>query len=181
MACLVLRCCNRRGYLLDDKPLLFLIQMPQQPLSTIKAMAVMHFSLLTGQLMFAGIAYYLKYTKVFSSVIKDEQVLLLIVPALIALAVIFTMISYFSFKKKVESISKNDQPVTEKLAAYRAASIIRWAMLEAPVLLLIIGFLLTGTSGLLLVIAVMLIMFVYTKPTIAKTAAQLGLREEEVK
>lgn len=158
-----------------------MIYMPQQHLSTIKALAVMHFSLLIGQLMFAGIAYYLRYTKVFGSIIKDQEVLLLIVPALIALAVVFIMISYFSFKKKVESISKNDQPVTEKLTAYRAASIIRWAMLEAPVLLLIIGFLLTGTSGLLLVIAVMLIMFVYTKPTIAKTAGQLGIREEEVK
>ena len=155
--------------------------MPQQPLSTIKALSVMHFSLFIGQLMFAGIAIYLQYTKVFSAVIKNEELLLLIVPYLIGLAVAFVIMSTFSYKKKVEEIKANDQSIPEKLAAYRAASIIRWAMIEAPVLLIIIGYLLTGISALLPALAVMLIIFIYTKPTIAKAASQLGISEEEVK
>jgi len=54
-------------------------------------------------------------------------------------------------------------------------------MIEAPVLLIIIGYLLTGISALLPALAVMLIIFIYTKPTIAKAASQLGISEEEVK
>lgn len=154
--------------------------MPQQPLSTIKALAVMHFSLLVGQLMFAGIAFYLKYTQVIRDVIKDEQVRLLVVPGLLGVAVVLVMASFFSFKKKIAVIRNSEQTVTEKLTAYRAASIIRWAMLEAPVLLIIIAYLLTGIEVLLGVIAVLLLLFLYTKPTVAKAASELGINEAEV-
>jgi DMSO reductase anchor subunit len=154
--------------------------MPQQPLSTIKALAVMHFSLLVGQLMFAGIAFYLKYTQVIRDVIKDEEVRLLVVPGLLGVAVVLVMASFLSFKKKIAVIRKSEQAVTEKLTAYRAASIIRWAMLEAPVLLIIIAYLLTGKQVLWGVIAVLLLLFLYTKPTVAKAASELGITEAEV-
>lgn len=155
--------------------------MPQQPLSTIKALAVMHFSLLIGQLMFAAIVLYLNYTQVVESVIKSKEMLLLIVPGLIGFSILFAIVSFFTFKKKIEFLKNNELSVTEKLTAYRAASIIRWAMLEAPVLLAIMVFLLTGIFFLWGLIAVMLVLFIYTKPTIAKTAAELDISEAEVK
>jgi hypothetical protein len=154
--------------------------MPEQPLSNIKALSVMHFSLLMGQIMFAGIAAYLVYTKSLSVLVNSEEVIAIAGPGLTGLAVAFVLIGFYSYNSKLKKLSTNEMAIQEKLSRYRAANIIRWAILEAPTLLAIIAFLLTGKPFFILVIAVLLCLFIYTKPGTAKAAKELGINEVDV-
>lgn len=154
--------------------------MPQQPISNIKALTLLHFSLFIGQLMFAGIAGYLVYNKSFKPVFNSEEVIVIVVSGVIGLSVALIMLAFILFKKKVEKIRINADAVPEKLTAYRATSIIRWAMLEAPAILAIICFLLTGKYSLLIIVAVLLLIFFSTKPTTFKVAQDLGISKEDV-
>ncbi len=155
--------------------------MPQQPISNVKALAVLHFSLFMGQIMFAVIAAYLIYSKSFYPVVTGEDLQVMIGSGIMGFCVALVIAAFIMFKKKVEKIRLDADDVPGKLSAYRAASIIRWAMLEAPVILAVISFLLTGRYSLLIVAAVLLLIFFYTKPSSFKVAQDLSISEEEVK
>ena len=151
----------------------------QQAPSNIKALTILHFSLLVGQLVFAAIAYYLHYSGVFTGIdLGDNLTIVLVIIAVNA--VVLTVLAFTMYKKKLDGIRNANAPTGDKLIAYRAASLIRWAMLEAPVLLAIIAFLITGNINLLLVAGVILILFITTRPTAAKAAAELQLSESDL-
>ena len=154
--------------------------MPQQPISNVKALSVLHFSLFIGQIMFAGIAAYLIYSKNFTLVVAGKELLPVIGGGVVGISVALVIAAFAMFKKKIENIRTSADGTAEKLSRYRATSIIRWAMLEAPTLLVVIAFLLTGQQVLLMVAAVQLMIFYYTKPTAAKVAQDLGISDEEV-
>lgn len=154
--------------------------MPQQPISNIKALTVLHFSLFIGQIMFAAIAAYLIYSKTFAPVFTNDELIPVITGGVIGLSVSLVMLAFAMFKKKVTNIRQNADGIAEKLTAYRATSLIRWALLELPALLIIICFLLTGNEVLLIVVGALLLLFFFTKPTAAKVAQDLGISEEEV-
>ena len=154
--------------------------MPQQPISNLRALSVLHFSLFIGQLMFAGIAAYLIYSKSIKPTLSNEEVVIMVGAGVIGLAVALVIAAFAGFKKKVEKTRLNADAITEKLKAYRASSIIRWAMLELPTLLAIIVFMLTANQMLLIVVVSLLLLFYYTKPTSFKVAQDLGINEEEV-
>lgn len=140
----------------------------------------MHFSLFIGQIIFTGIAVYLIFSKSFNPAISREDLVILMGSCSIGFAVAMGIVAFAMFKKKVEKISLSDGSISEKLAAYRASTIIRWAMLELPALFMIIFFLLTGYYMLLVGVAVLFLLFYFTKPTIAKVAQELRISEEEV-
>lgn len=130
--------------------------------------------------MFTGIAGYLVYSKSFNPVFNSEDVIVIVVSAAIGLSVALIITAFTMFKNKVEKIRINADAVPEKLTAYRATSIIRWAMLEAPTILTIICFLLTGKYSLLIIAAVLLLIFFYTKPSPAKMMQELAMSRGEV-
>lgn len=154
--------------------------MPQQPIANVKALSVLHFSLFIGQVMFAFMAGYLIYSTSFEPVITNDEQVLVLGAGVIGLSLTLVIAAFVLFKKKVEKISLNPAVVTEKLTAYRASSIIRWAMLEVPTILTIVVYLLTGNEVLLIVVGVLMLVFYYAKPRISKTAQDLGLTEEEI-
>ncbi len=130
--------------------------------------------------MFAGIAAYLIYSKNFTPVTTGEELLPVIGGGVVGMSVVLVIAAFAMFKKKVENIRTSADSTAEKLSRYRATSIIRWAILEAPTLLVIIAFLLTSQQVLLIIAAVLLLIFYYTKPTASKVAQDLGISEEEV-
>ncbi|MBC7936548.1 MAG: hypothetical protein H7Y86_14455 [Rhizobacter sp.] len=150
--------------------------MQQQPASNIKALSILHFSLLIGQIVFAAIGYYLVYSKSMGSINLGENAKFVVI-GVAAIGLIMVTLSFSMYKKKLAALKDSTQPANEKLLAYRAASIIRWAMLEAPVLIAIVGFMLTGNYNLLVVTGVILLLFISTKPTASKAAAELSISE----
>ena len=154
--------------------------MPQQPISNVRALSVLHFSLFMGQLVFAGIAAYLIYSKSFKPAFNNEEMVIMMGAGVIGLSVTLVIAAFAGFKKKLETIRLNADNIPEKLTAYRASSVIRWAMLEVPTLLTIIVFMLTFSQMLLIVVAALLLLFYYTKPSSFKVAQDLGINEQEV-
>lgn len=67
-----------------------------------------------------------------------------------------------------------------KLAGYRAATIIRLALLEGPALFTVIAFLLTGDTNFLLYTSFMLLLFAMIRPTMERAIKELNLDEREV-
>ncbi|RYD74008.1 MAG: hypothetical protein EOP53_19100, partial [Sphingobacteriales bacterium] len=145
--------------------------MQQQPVSNIKALSILHFSLLIGQIVFAAIAYYLHSSGTMAVIElgEDEKYVLL---GVAALGLLLVGLALSVYKKKIATIKDTAQPVKEKMMAYRAASLIRWAMLEAPVLVAIIAFLLTGNYNFLIIAGAILLLFLSTKPSASKVAAE---------
>lgn len=153
--------------------------MLQQPVSNIKALTVLHFSLLIGQIVFAAIAWYLFSSGTMKAIAVGENIKY-IVMGVGAVGLLMVILSFHLYKKKIEALRTSANTTKEKLLAYRAASIIRWAMLEAPVLLAIIAFMLTGHYNFLMLAAAILILFISTRPTVPKASAELGIAEEEI-
>ena len=154
--------------------------MPQQPLSNIKALSLMHFSLLFGQVIFAGIAVYLIYTGAFTPVIENKEILSMVVPGAIGWSVAFVMLAFSNYKKKVAAIKMNEESLSDKLIAYRVANIVRWAILEIPVMSTIVCFLMTGLPVPIFFVAALVLVFLYTKPSSYKVAQELSISEADV-
>jgi len=153
--------------------------MQQQTATNIKALSILHFSLLTGQAVFACIAYYVRYSGTMPTIDfgTNQQ---FIVIGIAAFAAVMAILAFSLYKKKVTELRESAIPVPGKLTAYRAAALIRWAMLEAPVLLAIVIFMLTGNYILLIVAGAVLLLFITTRPTAAKVAAELSVSESDV-
>ena len=68
----------------------------------------------------------------------------------------------------------------EKFAVYRSASIIEWALLEAPVLFCIVCFFLTGNYAFMALAVVLIFLFVLVAPSKTKTLNHLQINEAEL-
>lgn len=152
----------------------------QPPLSNIRTLKLLHSSLLVGQLVFAAIAVYLIYSKSFYPVFQKSEIVTIVSSGVIGFACAFIIIALQIYKKKVDEIKNSDENISLKISRFRTVSIIRWAMIEAPAMLAIICYLLTGNQFLLIVIAIILFIFYYTKPSLAKVATELSMSEKEV-
>lgn len=128
--------------------------------------------------MFAAIAFYLVYSQSFTPQFHNGGGVSWIV-AVTALSLFLVLAAFLLYKRKVEKIRNNPAPLSQKLTAYRAASIIRWAMLEGPVLLNIICFMLTGDYNFLWLTVAILLIFVFTKPSLKIMMQELDLSEDE--
>lgn len=152
--------------------------MQQQPVSNIKALGILHFSLLIGQLVFAAIAYYLVASGSMKPIDMGTNTQFIVI-GVAAIGLILVALSFSMYKKKILVIKESNQPAKEKLVAYRAASLIRWAMLEVPVLIAIIAFMLTRHYNFLILAGAILLLFLSTRPTASKAAAELSISEDE--
>ena len=152
--------------------------MQQQPVSNIKTLTILHFSLLVGQIVFAAIAYYLFASGTMKAVTTTDNAKY-IVMGVSAFGLLMVILSFAVYKKKTETIRNSIVSNRDKLVGYRAANLIRWAMLEAPVLVAIIAFMLTGHYNFLMLAGAVLVLFVSTRPTVSKAAAELGISEED--
>src|SRR6476620_7827173 len=150
-----------------------------QPSNTnyLRALNVLYTALLSGQVIFALLAFALVATGSFSSMISEaENIFYILVPALIISA---RLGGTAMFKKKIQQ-ALNAGTVTEKLTIYRAALITRCALLEGSVLFAIITYLLTNKIALLGFAAGGLLLFYMLKPTKEKVAGELQISSDDV-
>lgn len=71
--------------------------------------------------------------------------------------------------------------LSEKIGKYQQALIIRFALTEGVAFFAIVAFLLTGDNDLILILAIILLFFVISRPNNFKTSHDLGLTELEKK
>ncbi len=146
-----------------------------QPKTFIKTLSSIHFSLLAGLLGFAAFAYWQQDG--FVAGIDREDIFIYIVP-------IFAAIGYFLgktlYQKSIQKIAK-EESIVSKLGKYQTASIIKYALIEGPALIALVGYFLKG-NAMHLVIALFLILYLFTqRPTKHKltTELQLSVAEKE--
>ena len=91
------------------------------------------------------------------------------------LAVISVAVGFFMFNKQIRSL---DPMLTgdDKIAAYQTAFIVRCAFIEAPALLNVVAFLIYGNLVYLIVMAVILVVFILTRPTKQHVIDTTGLQ-----
>ena len=150
--------------------------MPQQTTQQyFKALTVLHFALITALVFFIVIAYFVQRTGVFTADKMLGDIFKYMVPAL---AFICMTAGNMLYKKRVNDIKKKSS-LAEKLNAYRAAFILREAMLEGPALFAIIAYLLCGKLELLGVAVLLLVIFILIRPTKDKLTKELELSSDE--
>jgi hypothetical protein len=148
------------------------------PKGSLKALQIVHRAMLLGMILFAGIAFFLHYSGNFPSSLQQYDQLLQVVSIVIAAAGFF--IGNKLFSKKIFQLRESPDGLDVKLELYRSASLIQWALLEAPALFAIICFLLIGNYAFLALAGALIILFVINTPTKIKMAMLLQVPEEQI-
>ncbi len=139
---------------------------------TLILLQILFFGLLIGPAMLMAVAYILHQTGGFTPVLVDlDEVLLL---AVLIVGGGSFVASRTVFEKQVsDARAKSD--ITDKLDAYKTASLLRYALLEAPAFLAAILFLLSGSITLLLAGVGILAYMVTIRPSQDGLLMDLGL------
>jgi hypothetical protein len=138
------------------------------------AFKLVHRALLTGQVLFIGIMFYLVYSKSIVPPLAAQDKIFQVIAIIIAAAAFFA--GNTVFKKRLAAIRDGAAiSVKEKFEKYRSACIVQWALLEGAALFCGICFLLTGNYAFLALAAVLILLFAMQVPDKAKMALQSGL------
>ena len=133
-------------------------------------------AMLTGMTLFAVISVFL-VIKGFIPANKALEKPLQVAALLVSVG--GTAAGFALFNKRIKTIQSTDT-VASRITIYRAAAIVRWALIELPVLLSIISFLLTGNYAFLALGIALILVFVVVRPAKPVIIFLLQLNEREV-
>lgn len=140
---------------------------------------IVHRALLTGQLLFMGVMFYLLYNKIITPPFAGNDRMLQL--AAVGVAAIAFFAGNNIFKKRLAALrDTTNLTAKERFEKYRAACIILWAMLETAALLNGVCFFLSGNYAFLVLGGLLILFFVAMAPDKNKTAMQAGLSAEEI-
>ena len=138
------------------------------------ALNILFYALLAGQLIFLSIVAGLKLAAEFPNVPGVEQ-------ALEYASIILVAGGYLAgnkiFNSRLAQLREQSN-LQDQLNGYRGLSIIRWALLEGPVLLTIVSYLLTGQSLLLGFAAGAIVLFITLRPGKDRLIRDLSLSSD---
>jgi uncharacterized membrane protein YbhN (UPF0104 family) len=149
-----------------------------QQISPLKVLNTIHKAMLTGQVLFAAVGFYLVYSNTLEPPAKELEKILQVVALTVTAACVYAGITLF--KKRLQQIREMQTGAKEKFEKYRSACILQWALTEAPVLLCIICLFLTGNYAFLALAAVLIILFAMMAPSKIKIILHLQIGEQEV-
>lgn len=151
--------------------------MQSSPARYFRTLSILHIALCAGVGMFAGVVLLLKYVIAAPASAPELQSVLLPVAAGTALVSIAAAI--LLYKKRLAAI-RNMARLSQKLSAYRAAQLLRWALLEGGVMIGLIGLMLTMNIPFMIIVAVPFALMIGSRPARAAGIAEMGLSWEEV-
>lgn len=150
--------------------------MEKMPLSQyVPSLKIIHIALIIGQLVFAGVVILLDSNGT-AGMAKDLSNIFLF------LALLFTGGGIFgsrAFYKSRIALITPDMLFEEKLSNFRIAIITKYAILEAPSFIAIVGFLITANYLILLFAGLVIAVFVMEAPSLEKISLELKLSDEE--
>lgn len=148
--------------------------MPQNFSQYFRALQILFFALLIGQISVV-IVLYIVHTPVESEGVQDDKTFMLILTVALALLSGF---AFFMNRKKLES-ARAQTTLKEKLADYRSACIIKWAPLEGGALISAVLFFVTGNVFFLSFAATMIAFFATQFPSRQRLINELDLTANE--
>jgi hypothetical protein len=143
----------------------------------VKALILLHTAMLIGQLLFATIVYFLFRNKT-TMVEESTSKILQSIAAVLTLGGSFA--AFFVFRKSIEELQLTSGNFNEKMNAYRASSIIKFALLETPSLFSIIGFIITNNITFMLLSVVLILVFAGQKPTVPMMMHDMNIGRDEL-
>jgi len=137
------------------------------------------FFLMIGLVVFAGIALYVNLS--FGAMAKwDDELTKLFLTIYVVIAAASVFAGFSISKLKLRSIVA-ESSIEEKLSAYRAALILRWAMIEGPCLFGLVIFVLSGANMAMAISLVLMCLLALNRPTKWRLIGDLQLSPEEQK
>ena len=144
------------------------------PKAAAKVLPIIHLALLIGQVLFCLVVYSITPQKGFSFDGSANP----FVYVSLALTLGGFAAGNILFKKQLQSIT-SESTLSQKIASYQTACIIRAALLEAPSLFSIVAYMLSGNLLFLAVSCVIILYFLFIRPTKDKIVNDLGLDYNE--
>jgi hypothetical protein len=145
----------------------------------LRSLKSLHALLLAGIILFTilgAISVYMGAVDVSASS-SVHKVLMFLVPVA---SVAGLLMANLLFKKKTDALrSAGSMSLRYRLEQFRSASLLRWALTEAPLMLAIIALILTGSYYYGIFIFLLLIFFILYAPSADKIKMQLELSSEE--
>jgi len=140
-------------------------------------LTILHASLIIGQVLFIVIFFYMNSSGTEGSGGEDlDQVFQLIIP----IAVIGGLFGSMVLPNRRLQAIKGETDIKEKLANYRGAMILKYALLEGPALIAIVGYYITDTIYYLGFALILIVAQLIYRPTRDRTANDLELSLTEV-
>lgn len=143
----------------------------------VKALILVHTVMLMVQIIFAGLIYATASPNK-PTLEGDASKILQGVAAVLAVGGGFA--AFFLFKKRMVILQETATTFTEKINHYRAASIVKYALLEAPSLFCVIGYILTHNISFLLLSIVVILVFAGQKPTVNMMMYDMNVTRDEL-
>lgn len=140
------------------------------------ALNIVHLGLTLGQILFAVVVYFLLASGQRSPDAEgSDEMFQMIVPFLIIGGVTGGMLLA---RNRLEAI-REKKDLKEKMTDYRSTLMLKYALWEAPSLISIIGYLMTGNLFYLGLSAVVIGLFLLNRPTRDRAATELELSPSE--
>ncbi|MEO0895877.1 MAG: hypothetical protein AAFY71_05735 [Bacteroidota bacterium] len=141
------------------------------------SLTILWFAFIMGQILFAGVAYYVGKTDGLLGEEEStlENLFIYIVPAVAVSAI---GISTF-LHRNILGQAKNQTGLSGKMDKYRSAFIIKMALHEGPSLLSLVAFFLTGNMLFLAVSGVIILLQAVMRPSPEKAIEELQLVGDE--
>lgn len=144
-----------------------------------RQLRLLHTALLVGQLIFAGLIFYLTYT--MGAIRKGDDSLeriLQVVAVLLSIACL--VIGYKRYNGSLRALrSATSTPLEERIMKYRVATIQWWALLEMPALFSLVGYFITGNIAFLILALFHTMVFAMSMPKKEVIALLLNLNQAE--
>ena len=142
----------------------------------IQNLKLIHLALLVGQLFFIGITVMLKGENAYSNIFATSESFYFPVLILTALGI---LIGDFIYKLRC-GVLDDSHSFEFKLNLYRSATIIKFALFEAPSLFAIVAFFTTGNFFYLAFSIFMIALTFFHKPTKEKMLEEVKWNKEEI-
>lgn len=149
--------------------------MEPQP-NDLKAIRILYFAMLAGQVIFAAIVTTLVETGVLSN--RMSSVTMFMQVAIIVIAACTIPASFFLFRKRLADINP-EEDLAKRLEKFRAALILRIALCQMPVMFAIIFYFVTANRSFLWITLLLIGNFLLIYPTREKIIRQLQLSSSE--
>lgn len=143
-----------------------------------KALKILHLGITGGLLIFAAAILILFQTGKLKAIDPSMERTLQVVAVLFSVALLLT--GFNLFKRKMMAARNSTGLGETRMALYRTACIIWWAMIEAPGLLAVVSFFITGNYAFLALAGFHVLVLLLFMPRKENIIVLLNLNSKEV-
>lgn len=141
----------------------------------IKKLQVLHSAMLGGMVLFCVVAAVVYIPVRVSTTINMNKILQVVI---LAIGFVCIKLALDLFRRKLQAIPPEATP-QQKINLYRPAAILKWALMEIPVLLSAAFFMITRNYAFIVLAFALIILFAMHGPLKVKLMIQLGLSQAE--